>query len=129
MNCPNCDKAMIVLEIDEVEIDHCVGCRGTWLDGGELELLLDGAENKSHLLSTLNEETNTGEAARRCPICSKKMKKVLCGTRQRVVIDKCSNNDGLWFDEGELRDVIAMGDFPGETRVYDLLVGVFGDRK
>jgi Zn-finger nucleic acid-binding protein len=120
---------MIVLEIDEVEVDHCVACGGTWLDAGELELLLDGAEHKERLLSTMEPGVTAGEKPRRCPICTKKMQKVRCGSHERVMIDKCKANDGLWFDRGELRDIVAMGGFPGENRVYELLNVVFGDTK
>ena len=41
MDCPVCKNAMIVLELDEVEVDYCADCRGVWLDSGELELLLE----------------------------------------------------------------------------------------
>lgn len=129
MNCPLCDKPMIVLEIDRVEVDHCLKCKGTWLDAGELELLLDGAGNKDRLLESLNLDAPSDEAPRRCPICQKKMRKVQCGASERVVIDKCKNNDGLWFDEGELREIIAMGDFPGGHNVYELINDVFGYRR
>ena len=41
MDCPVCkDSAMIVLEMDEVEVDYCTECEGIWLDAGELEILL-----------------------------------------------------------------------------------------
>ena len=35
---------MITLELEDVEIDHCLDCGGIWLDAGELELLLDEPE-------------------------------------------------------------------------------------
>ena len=44
MNCPACKNAMITLELADVEIDHCVGCGGIWLDAGELELLMEAPE-------------------------------------------------------------------------------------
>ncbi len=36
MDCPACKKAMITLELADVEIDHCISCGGIWLDNGEL---------------------------------------------------------------------------------------------
>jgi Zn-finger nucleic acid-binding protein len=120
---------MIVLEIDQVEVDHCLQCKGTWLDAGELELLLGGAENKEHLLASMDTNAPTKEAVRRCPICRKKMSKVLCGSHEQIIIDKCKKNDGLWFDEGELKEIIAMGDFPGEHQVYELLNDVVGNKR
>jgi Zn-finger nucleic acid-binding protein len=120
---------MIVLEIDEVEVDHCLKCKGTWLDAGELELLLDGAEKKDQLLATMDVDAPSDEIRRRCPICTKKMQKIFCGSHERVMIDKCKNNDGLWFDQGELREVLTMGDFPGEHRIFELLNDVFGNKR
>jgi len=116
---------MIVLEIQQVEVDHCVGCGGTWLDGGELELLLDGALNRDELMKRMVAE-KSAEAPRRCPICDKKMDKVACGTTRHVLVDKCGRGHGVWFDRGELREVIAQGEFHGENRVYALLNDVFG---
>jgi Zn-finger nucleic acid-binding protein len=117
---------MIVLEVRQVEVDHCVGCGGTWLDGGELELLLDGAKNRDDMMKRMSPERAAKEAPRRCPICEKKMEKSACGTTKRVVVDKCARGHGVWFDRGELRAVIAQGEFPGENRVYVLLNDVFG---
>jgi Zn-finger nucleic acid-binding protein len=117
---------MIVLEVDRVEVDHCVGCGGTWLDAGELELLLDGAANRDELLDNLAPASDTQETSRVCPICDKKMQKVSCGSEQTVLLDKCARGDGIWFDRGELRQVVDMGAFPAENRVYELLNDVFG---
>ena len=125
MNCPVCDKAMIVLEVDQVEVDHCVSCGGTWLDAGELDLLLDGADNRDELLGQLA-AAGAREEARPCPICEKKMQKVSCGPDGTVLLDKCARGDGIWFDKGELREIIDMGAFPGENRVCQLLTDVFG---
>ena len=41
MLCPKChDQALIVLDRSGIEIDYCPGCRGVWLDRGELEKLI-----------------------------------------------------------------------------------------
>ena len=41
MNCPRChNNALIERERDGVQIDVCTGCRGIWLDRGELEKLI-----------------------------------------------------------------------------------------
>jgi Zn-finger nucleic acid-binding protein len=122
---------MIVLEIEQIEVDHCVRCKGTWLDAGELELLLDGADNKDRLLSSMDSDAAVREAPRRCPICAKKMQKVLygCDGADRVLVDKCTRNDGLWFDEGELTGIMDMGDFPCEHKIYELLNDVFGNKE
>lgn len=122
MNCPVCRKPIIVLEVDRVEVDHCVHCGGVWLDGGELELLLDGAANRDELLAAMT-PAEADEQSRLCPICGKQMQKVRCGGE---VVDRCSRGHGLWFDAGELNTVTAQGHFPGENRIQSLLIDVFG---
>ena len=44
MRCPLCDVPMREVERRGVTIDVCPECRGVWLDRGELEKLLAGAE-------------------------------------------------------------------------------------
>jgi Zn-finger nucleic acid-binding protein len=41
MNCPNCGQTLQARERLGVEIDGCPGCRGVWLDRGELDKLLE----------------------------------------------------------------------------------------
>jgi Zn-finger nucleic acid-binding protein len=41
MNCPKCESEMRSYERNGVTIDQCSGCRGIFLDRGELERLID----------------------------------------------------------------------------------------
>lgn len=43
MLCPNCNIVMRMAVREGVEIDYCPGCRGIWLDKGELDKLMDRA--------------------------------------------------------------------------------------
>ncbi len=117
---------MIVLELEQIEIDHCLSCQGIWLDGGELELLLDGADNLNRLMDTLAENKASTEKKFKCPICSKKLKKMTFGTDKKVTLDVCSKKDGLWFDRGELIEVVNMGELPGDRWIVNLLSKMFG---
>jgi len=127
MDCPVCKEAMIVLELDEVEIDHCMGCGGIWLDGGELELLLGDSEQKDELLASFQLDKNCKEKPRKCPICYRKMKKIIVGADgPKVLIDKCRRGDGLWFDKGELADVFDKGQLDEDNKVKKLLADMFG---
>ena len=125
MRCSTCGELLITIEIESVEIDHCTACGGIWLDSGELELLLEGVTNRDVLMASLTTHTGAAEEDRRCPICSKKLNKVMYGGGDKVMLDVCPRNDGLWFDRGELHDVIKMGDFPANHRVYELIKEVF----
>jgi len=107
MDCPKCKEAMIVLELRQIEIDYCTSCSGIWLDKGELELLVgDQQEQQDTVLSDFVPQHRSKEKAYRCPICRKKMEKVLSGKQHQILIDRCHNHHGLWFDAGELHLLI-----------------------
>ncbi len=126
MDCPSCGNAMITLELADVEIDHCVGCGGIWLDAGELELLLDDARKAAGLLASFQEDPSAAEHPRKCPICDKKMAKVVVGRSKPVLlIDKCRRGDGLWFDSGELKDVLDRGQLDEDSHIQKLLADMF----
>lgn len=127
MQCPACKHPLIVLEIQETEIDYCQSCHGVWLDRGELELLLDGSQRAEELLNSLS-VVRTEERSIRCPMCSRKMNKVEYGVEEKILLDRCPRNDGIWFDEGELQDALRMSSPRGDGRVYNLLNEVFGER-
>ena len=127
MDCPVCRDAMITLELHDVEIDLCVACGGIWLDAGELEQLIGDADKASRLLRTFQKQSHPSEAPRRCPICLKKMHKILIGPPETpVLIDACKRHHGLWFDQGELDDILVHADLDDENKIRQLLADMFG---
>ena len=110
MICPVCKSDMIVVEYHDIELDYCTSCKGTWFDSGELELLLEsqGMEAAKKLLDSIYElpEASLTEKKRRCPICSLKMKKTVIGKPPEICIDICRDEHGLWFDGGEVRQLM-----------------------
>lgn len=109
------------MELNEVEVDRCFSCGGIWLDGGELELLLEGSTSREDFLTSFKVDTETAEKPRKCPICDKRMEKILCGGEARILIDRCKKGDGIWLDRGELREILEETSFGGDSRVLDLL--------
>ena len=127
MDCPVCKEAMITLELETVEVDYCLACSGIWLDAGELEMLLDDSAQAKDLLASFTAAKNCTEKLRKCPICLKKMHKILVGPDQSTqLIDSCRKNHGLWFDKGELQNVLASASFDKEHKVQKLLNDMFG---
>ncbi len=126
MKCPVCKEPTIVLELDEIEIDYCTSCSGIWLDAGELDLLIEDEKDRELLLSSFHKDTEHPERPYKCPICSRKMDKVHVGENKDVLIDKCPDNDGLWFDKGELKDVIQLAS--KDNKVVELLNELFGSK-
>jgi len=127
MDCPVCNNAMITLELDQVEIDHCTECGGIWLDAGELETLLGDANKATQLLQSFRIDPTSREEPRKCPICDKKMNKIVVGTdTPTLLIDKCPKAHGLWFDKGELQDIFERAQLDDDHKIKTLLAEMFG---
>ena len=127
MDCPVCKNAMITLELQETEIDLCTDCDGIWLDAGELEILLGEPEKAEQLLNSFKIDHASSEKSRKCPICLKKMKKIIVGSSKPVLlIDKCSKGHGLWFDKGELNDIFGRAELDKDNKIQELLADMFG---
>ena len=127
MDCPVCKNAMIALELADVEIDHCTACGGIWLDAGELELLLGDSESAEQLLDSFKIDPKCTEKKRKCPICLKKMQKIIVGLSTPVLlIDKCARGDGLWFDKGELQNILERAQLDKDNKIQKLLADMFG---
>jgi Zn-finger nucleic acid-binding protein len=117
---------MIVLELAEVEVDYCTDCGGIWLDSGELELLLGHSRQAKQLLDSFKIDSTCTEKKRRCPICRKKMQKIDVGTSlPPLLIDKCVRGDGLWFDHGELQEVLDKAKLDKDSKIQKLLADIF----
>jgi len=138
MKCPACSNLMIVVEHENIELDYCTDCSGVWFDAGELELLLETMELEGSSLSLdsilTSPEAKSSEKKRKCPICRQKMKKATAGHEPEVLIDACPRGDGLWFDKGEVGQLITqLPDKPSEKadsqgRVITFLGEVFRAR-
>ncbi|MEA2096706.1 MAG: zf-TFIIB domain-containing protein [Candidatus Cloacimonadota bacterium] len=130
MDCPVCkNEPMIVLELNEVEIDYCLSCKGIWLDAGELELLLESSTETIEFLNSFTIDDQTKEKKLKCPICNKKMEKILVIGNKKVRIDKCNANHGIWFDSGELENILKMASLGKDDKVLVLLKDMFGHKK
>jgi Zn-finger nucleic acid-binding protein len=127
MNCPACENAMVTLELADIEIDHCAHCGGIWLDKGELEFLMDSPQKARRLLDSFQEAPTASESPRRCPICEKKMTKIMVGTsKPPLLIDRCRRTDGIWLDKSELQEVLSRGEVDKDNRIWGLLADMFG---
>jgi Zn-finger nucleic acid-binding protein len=112
MICPVCNDAMIVIEYHDIELDYCNKCKGVWFDSGELELMLksQGLEESKELFRDIlrSREAVSSEKKRNCPVCHHKMKKTVIGGQPEILIDVCPDKHGLWFDGGEVTQLIRQ---------------------
>jgi Zn-finger nucleic acid-binding protein len=124
MNCPACKNPMVILELNQVEIDYCTACKGIWLDNGELDLIFSNSDHKE-IAKSFSVKNDFDEIKRRCPICKKKMDK-LEFENTSIVLDSCTNNHGLWFDNGELKAILKSAE-EKNNKMIDLLKEIFGE--
>ncbi len=133
MKCPACRKLMIVVEHEKIELDFCVNCSGVWFDAGELGLLLETMELDGDHVSLdsilTSPEARSAEKKRRCPICGSKMKKSTVGHEPEVLIDACPKGHGLWFDSGEVGQLITQlpGSAPDKSDSQGRLITFLGE--
>jgi Zn-finger nucleic acid-binding protein len=124
---------MIIVEHERIELDYCTTCLGVWFDAGELSLLLESMDIEVGELNiadimTLPEKT-IAEKKRRCPACRRKMKKAAIGHDPEVVIDVCPWGEGMWFDGGELGQLITqhLDKSTAESGAPDRVVNFLGE--
>ena len=130
--CPRCHKAMLILEFKGVAVDFCHGCRGLWLDAGELELLLErtGADGHDPLLKFQKHQGHRPKGRKSlCPRCDHRMREISVegSAGQKVVVDHCTHGHGLWFDATELQRLLAL--FPpgsGANKTVEFLNDLLG---
>jgi Zn-finger nucleic acid-binding protein len=107
--CPESRQSMIIVEHHRIELDYCPRCGGVWFDTTELELFLESAHLPEGDFSTeailrLPEAKGTSQH-RKCPVCRRKMREVAIG-EPPIAIDVCTRGEGLWFDGGEVQQLL-----------------------
>lgn len=111
--CPACTKPLGTTRVGDLGVRECQACGGLWLDRAVFEQLGASRERQGAVLGALP----TPEAPpvlgldavqyRRCPQCHQFMNRMNYAKRSGVVLDVCKAH-GLWFDQDELRRVLAF---------------------
>lgn len=125
MNCVACGEPMLALELEGVEIDHCLACGGIWLDADELDILAGQKNEVQCILERPASQSSHQKSPRRCPICGKKMETFRCSPESELYLDRCPKQHGLWFDKGELGEVVQLFDAPQCRKLSLLLKDMF----
>jgi hypothetical protein len=110
MNCIRCKKKMKKVAKDNVLVDKCPDCGGIWLDSGELEMMEKGVgHEKTEIMEQARAEL-LRDAQRLvnlvgfCPKCeTTKLHQI---KRRGAELDVCSHCGGIYFDDGELEQVL-----------------------
>ena len=112
MQCPVCKLDQVIVEYQGVELDLCIDGCGFWFDNDELRQLFEvaGAPEMLHDLENRLVFLPRGEHGpeKRCPRCHGKMRHVSAPDDvQDVILDSCRRGHGLWFDKGELEEILT----------------------
>ena len=102
MLCPKCKKEMIVVERSDIALDYCIDCNGFWFDDEEWNLLCKKlySTNQDQIGDVYSiPKVMVKEEIRNCPRCNAKMEKFMA---YGVVLDRCPNRHGIWFDKNEI---------------------------
>jgi membrane associated rhomboid family serine protease len=87
-------------------VDICPGCRGIWLDPGELASLLDAQEDLPHNPDNLaGGEHHLETTTYICPRCQGSFDTFEYAPGTGLYIDRCRDCEGIWLDAGELKKI------------------------
>ena len=101
--CPECRAQFHILHIDNVEIDCCKNCEGLWFDPRELQMVMNTPNDIT------DEFLHAGKSKYNCPVCKNKMRKRSFLFPERLVVDVCPYDHGVYFEKGELEQVFKIG--------------------
>ncbi len=90
-----------------VEVDACDSCGGVWLDRGEIYLFAKKPELvEGKLKEAVKEAAGKGKpTGRNCPKTGEPMMEIRYPGGP--AIDACMKTGGLWFDKGELNELLG----------------------
>jgi len=109
MACPRCDARLHVRKYAQLDVDECDQCGGMFISPAMLDTIVASRDAPTGLHLALPKRSYAQETAVhyvRCPQCTKTMNRRMFGRISGVVVDVCRDH-GVWFDSGELNEVIA----------------------
>lgn len=115
MNCPRCGSTMRTIGYEGAQVETCPGCKGEWLDGGELKQIVQTVEEtfSAEEIASLDaihksiftiDESPENEL--KCPKCQDaELNRFTYACTTGITLDKCSQCGGIWLDSAELEKV------------------------
>lgn len=107
--CPRCQARLQARRYAELDVDECDACGGLFLSPGMLDRIVrehDTHEGVRLALPKRSFQRETVVQYVRCPRCDATMNRRNFGRFSGVVVDICREH-GVWFDGGELNEVVS----------------------
>lgn len=93
-----------VLTEQGVEVDYCPGCKGVWLDRGEIFYF---TKKPADIQKELDEAIGRGRPSERvCPTTGENMMEIEL-LKGKLKLDYSFSSGGIWFDGAELQKLIS----------------------
>ena len=108
MNCPKCHIILHQKQLSEqLQGFHCPKCQGHWMP---FENYLHWQQSKKVIPDyKKTSEVNDYREALICPVCGKIMRKYQTTCQLAFNLDRCSQCNGIWFDQYEWDKIIEAG--------------------
>lgn len=118
LRCPRCTGRLVLRAYADLEVDECDHCGGLFLSPAMLDRVVRSHDQNTGLLLALPQAPLRRESTVKyvhCPICTRLMNRQAFGRISGVVVDVCKS-DGVWFDAGEITQVIEFVEHGGLER-------------
>jgi Zn-finger nucleic acid-binding protein len=109
-NCPRCGARLQAREYADMSVDECDRCGGLFIPPAMMDRIVTAHDRGANLCLALPQRAVNREAKVQyiqCPVCGKMMNRQAFGRYSGVIVDICKAH-GLWFDSGELAEVIRF---------------------
>lgn len=103
MNCPKCSNTALMNLLGQ--LDFCPSCQGTWFDKGETAKYFSLDQDIPDLAASLTTAEKKGLS---CPRCSSELAELKYDVSSDLLLDRCTECEGLWFDAEEVDKLMKM---------------------
>ncbi|MCW4205431.1 MAG: zf-TFIIB domain-containing protein [Candidatus Thiodiazotropha lotti] len=124
MDCPRCIEKMEETTSKGIITHTCFYCNGTWINSDSLKIILENENNTLLQIDLKNsfESLKVTNKDRHCPEC--KNQQLFQIIVRGVELDLCPECIGVFFDEGELKQLLpSLENKSKETGVGSYLAG------
>ena len=108
--CPRCQGQLIACKYADFEADECKACGGLFVEQWMLDRMVEARDTSTNLRLALPKREYVPERTVRylpCPQCGKTMNRQAFARISGVIVDICRDH-GVWFDPGELAQVLSF---------------------
>jgi Zn-finger nucleic acid-binding protein len=119
--CSRCGGSLSARRYHDLDVDECDACGGFLVSPRTIDRIMAAKDNATGLRLALPERPHvreTGVRYIRCSVCQKSMNRQAFGRISGVVVDVCREH-GVWFDPGELAEVLSFVERGGLTRARE----------